>query len=152
MLLLSVYAPVQGHAAQLERAQFNAAFMELVHGFYMQTPTILLGDWNGSACPSRDYQGASGRSRPACALLTHLLGPGAPWVDVQLALLGEVPWTFNHMDGFGNVAASRIVLILANHAALALVVSTEVVVGIQDGATPQSWWSCVCVALWVSIC
>ena len=44
MLLLSVYAPVQGHAAQLERAQFNAAFMELVHGLDMQTPTILLGD------------------------------------------------------------------------------------------------------------
>ena len=47
--------------------------------------------------------------------------------------------------------ASRIDLILANHAALALVVSTEVVVGIQDGGHSQPSWSYVCVALWVLI-
>ena len=96
--------------------------MELVHALDMQVPTLLVGDFNGSACPSRDFQSASGSRRAACPLLAQLLGPGAPWVDVQVAL-GSPPlsWTFQAVDSHGKVSASRIDLILANHVALTLI-------------------------------
>ena len=58
LLLLSIYAPLQGHGQQVDRAQFTAAMLELIFGLDMQVPTLLLGDFNGSTCPPWDYHGA----------------------------------------------------------------------------------------------
>jgi exonuclease III len=134
LLLISVYAPLRGHGQDVVRARFDLAMMELVHALDMQVPTLLVGDFNGSACPSRDFQSASGSRRAACPLLAQLLGPGAPWVDVQVAL-GALPlsWTFQAVDSHGKVSASRIDLILANHVALNLIRTATVQDEIHHG-------------------
>ena len=132
LLLLSIYAPLQSQAA--ERARFNRALLEVTHTLDLQTPTLLMGDFNGSICPSRDNLGASGGSRPACALLTQLLGPGAAWVDVHATMLpAPLPWTFHNTDTRDRLSASRIDLVLANQAALPLIVSASVLSNIRDG-------------------
>jgi hypothetical protein len=132
LLLVTLYAPLRGHDQQVLKAQFNAALLEMTHTLDMQVPTLLLGDFNGSACPPRDYCGVSGRGRPACALLAQLLGPGSPWVDVQVAMLEELEWTYRAVDSRGATSASRIDLVLANHAAMALVQSVRVVSSLCD--------------------
>ena len=42
-------------------------------------------------------------------------------------------WTFRNLDTKGKLSASRIDLVLANHAAMAMVRGTEVLVAVQDG-------------------
>ena len=134
VLLLSVYAPVAARGQQLERARYALAMAQLTPELDMQMPTLLLGDFNGSAFPHRDYLAGGAHARPACPLLVDLLGPGGAWVDVQATLTeGEMEWTFRNRDSEGHEAASRIDLILANQAALRLIQSVEVLSAIQFG-------------------
>ena len=133
VLLLTVYAPLQVRAQLVAREQFVGMMLEVVHGLDMQTPTLLMGDFNGSADPARDFLSSSGARRAVCPLLRQLLGPGSPWVDVHRALLDEVPWTFQNVDGSGRLSASRIDLVLANHAGMALVRGASVLQSVRDG-------------------
>ena len=136
LLLVSVYAPQQSRALQGERVQFAAAFLDFIHSLDMQVPTLLLGDFNGTVCPARDYLAASGARRPACPLLMRLLGPGAPFVDAQMALLGEGEkpyFTYWNENTSGRQAASRIDLVLVNRVALQLVLDVQVVTEVRDG-------------------
>ena len=133
MLLLSVYAPLQVRAQQDARERFVALMLEVTHGLDMQMPTLLMGDFNGSADPAKDFLSTSGQRRPVCPLLAHLLGPGGAWVDVHRALLREVPWTFQSVDTTERLSASRIDLILANHAALGLLRAATVLDSVRDG-------------------
>ena len=133
MLLFSIYAPLAEHDLEVERSQFATSFIEFTHQLDLQIPTLLLGDFNGSFCPSRDFLN-SARQRPPCPLLSHLLGPGGAWIDTH-ATLTEPPlaWTFRMEDTSGLRAASRIDLILANQAALPLLHSVEVLSSVRDG-------------------
>ena len=133
LLLLSVYAPLQVRAQQVLRGQFAAMLLEVTHTLDMQIPTMLMGDFNGSADPIRDFLSDSGRRRQPCPLLAQLLGPGGAWVDVHRTLLGEVPWTFQSTDREGTLSASRIDLVLANHAAMQLVRAASVLGAVRDG-------------------
>ena len=133
LLLLSVYAPLQVRDQQVARAQFTAMVLEVSHTLDMQIPTLLMGDFNGSMDPPSDFLSSSGHRRPPCPLLSQLLGPGGAWVDVHRALLKEVPWTFRSVDKEGTLSASRIDLVLANHAAMPLVQSASVLESVQDG-------------------
>jgi hypothetical protein len=134
LLLLTLYAPLQTRQQQVERSKFVAALMEVTHGLDLQVPTLLMGDYNGSAFPNRDFLGETSARRGACPLLTHLLGPGGAWVDLHAAILPEpLPWTFQLLDRTGKVSASRIDLLLANHAAMALVRSASVMTELRDG-------------------
>ena len=95
LLLLSVYAPLQNRLQQAERRKFTEALLEVTHSLDLQVPTVLMGDFNGSALPVRDFHGVQSGRRAACPLLSHLLGPGGAWVDVHSVLLPEpLPWTF----------------------------------------------------------
>jgi hypothetical protein len=105
---ITVYVPLQVRAQAVAREQFVALFLEVVHALDMQVPTFLLGDFNGSADPARDFLSDSGSRRPVFPLHRQLLGPAAPWVDVHRALLGEVPWTFQNVDTSAHLSASRI--------------------------------------------
>ena len=134
LLLLSVYAPLQTRQQDTERRKFVEALVEVTHSLDMQEPALLMGDFNGSMCPVRDFQGESAARRDACPLLAHLLGPGGAWLDVHVALAQErVPWTFQTVDQTGKLSASRIDLILANHAAMPLVCGARVLSDIRDG-------------------
>ena len=134
LLLLTLYAPLQTRQQQVERSKFVAALIEVTHGLDLQVPTLLMGDYNGSAFPNRDFLGETSARRGACPLLTHLLGPGGAWVDLHAAILPEpLPWTFQLLDRTGKVSASRIDLLLANHAAMALVRSASVMTELRDG-------------------
>ena len=77
VLVVTIYAPLQGHDQAAEKAAFNAALLEMTFALDMQVPTLLIGDFNGSTCPPRDYCSTSGRGRPACELLNKLLGLGS---------------------------------------------------------------------------
>ena len=134
LLLVSVYAPQQSRALEVERLQFAATFLDFVHSLDMQVPTLLLGSFNGTTCPSRDYM-SGGAGRLACPLLMRLLGPGGPLVDVQVALLGDtaLDWTYRNVDSTGRVSGSRIDLVLANQAALILVQGVKVLAEVRDG-------------------
>lgn len=131
--LVSLYAPLSTQPT--ERARFVLALLELTHSLDMQIPTLLLGDFNGSLCPARDVaSGAHGHSLPVCPLLAALLGPGGAWVDVHVSLLPPpLPWTFQHPTAAGRFASSRIDLVLANRAAMALVVSAAVLPDVRSG-------------------
>ena len=133
LLLLSVYAPLQVRDQQLAREQFVAGLLEVTHTLDMQVPTLLMGDFNGSADPASDFLSTSGHRRMPCPLLSQLLGPGGAWVDVHRTLLGTVPWTFRAVDKTKTLSASRIDLVLANHAVLSLVHSASVLESVQDG-------------------
>lgn len=134
LLLFSIYAPLQVRAQALVREQFVSLVLEVTHGLDLQTPTLLLGDFNGSADPHLDFVSVSAQRRPVCPLLSSLLGPGGAWVDVHRSLLGDAaPPTFRSLDTNGNLSASRIDLVLANHAAMALVASASVLESISDG-------------------
>ena len=134
LLLVSVYAPQQAKELEAQRVVFAAAFLDFIHCLDMQVPALLLGDFNGTVNPPRDYQGASGARRLACPLLVQLLGPDGPFVDVQVAMHGEaeLPWTYRNTDSSGRTAGSRIDLVLANRAAMLLVRSLEVVSAVRD--------------------
>ena len=131
MLLLSIYAPLQERHCAVERVRFVEAMLALVHSLDMQVPTLLMGDFNGALLPARDCHGS--HSRPPCPLLQQLLGPGSAWVDVHVALLpSPLPWTF-HSLGVSQSGASRIDLVLANHAAMSLIQSASVLSDVRDG-------------------
>ena len=133
LLVLSVYAPLQTRLQQVERRRFIEALLEVTHTLDLQVPTLLMGDFNGSALPSRDFLGTTTR-RAACPLLAQLLGPGGAWVDIHAALLPDpLPWTFQLLDREGQLAASRIDLVLVNHAAAALVRRAWVLTDVRDG-------------------
>ena len=134
LLLLSIYAPVADRSQQVERDRFNLAMLQLTHELDLQIPTLLMGDFNGSANPSRDYKGVTGHRRPHCPLLPQLLGPGGAWLDVQ-ATLCEAPlcWTYRNTDTTGVESASRIDLVLANQAALTLIGSITVISTVCSG-------------------
>ena len=132
LLLLSIYAPLQTQSA--ERSIFTNAFLDLVHSLDMQQPTLLLGDFNGSACPARDYGGHRSQQLPVCTLLAQLLGPASPWTDVHDALLQPpLPMTFRITHRSGAALVSRIDLVLANAPALLLVRAASVREDINDG-------------------
>ena len=133
MLLVSVYAPLQGHGQQASRAAFVALMLEVTHSMDMQVPTFLMGDFNGSCDPARDFRSTSGQRRAACPLLVQLLGPGAAWVDVHANLLDTPPWTFQSVETGGQLSASRIDLVLANHVAMGLVKGATVLEQVRDG-------------------
>ena len=133
VLFLSVYVPLQDRAHQIVRAQFVAALLTVCHGLDMQVPTLLMGDFNGSAEPPRDFLSDSGARREVCPLLAQLLGPGSPWVDVHRVLMAEVPWTYRNVGADAQLAASRIDLILANSSAMALVRGARVLETVADG-------------------
>ena len=46
LLLVSVYAPVQGRGMDAERERFSAALLDFVYQLDMQTPTLL--QWHNS--------------------------------------------------------------------------------------------------------
>ena len=71
--LFSVYAPLQRDGA---RDEFTRLFLEMVAVLDMQIPTLVLGDFNGTVSPCRDYSSGDG---PVCGLLSRLLGPGGPF-------------------------------------------------------------------------
>lgn len=133
ILLLTVYAPLQVRAQEAVREQFVSLMLEVTHGLDLQVPTFILGDFNGSVDPPRDFLSQSGSRRPVCPLLAHLLGPGAAWVDVCAAVQPQLEWTYRHTDSSGQLAASRIDLILASHSAVPLVKSASVLTAVQDG-------------------
>ena len=135
MLILTVYAPLQVKQQAEERRKYVEALADVTHQLDMQEPVLLVGDFNGSVCPERDFLGDSGARRVSCGLLGRLLGPGAAWVDVQVALAGlrALDWTFQLVNQEGRVSASRMDLVLANHAALGLVRRVEVLGDIRDG-------------------
>ena len=132
-LMLSVHAALQVRAQQQVRQRFVSAVLEVAHGLDMQVPTLILGDFNGSADPSRDFLSDSGKRRTPCPLLVQLLGPGAPWVDVHVALISSPAWTFQSLDSGNMLSASRIDLVLANHCAMGLIRSAMVLDTVRDG-------------------
>ena len=128
LLFLSVYAPLPG---TIDRPPFDLAMEELSYALDMQLPTLIMGDFNGSVDPARDYRSQSGARRPVCPLLAKLLGPGSPWMDVQeLMLPPPLPWTYQQPN---TSAASRIDLVLANASALRLIHSALVLEEVRDG-------------------
>ena len=90
LTLISIYAPLL--TQPIERERFVLAMLQLTHGLDMQTPTLLLGDFNGTLPFSND---ATSSNRPAnhpiCPLLAALLGPGRAWLDVLATLLTPPP-------------------------------------------------------------
>ena len=134
LLMLNIYAPLQTRQHEAARRKFAEALLEVSHALDLQVPTLLVGDFNGSASPGRDFNGESSGRRDACPMLVQMLGPGGAWVDVQAALLPEpLAWTFQLLDRDGKLSASRIDLLLANHAAMTLLQSVRVVADVRDG-------------------
>ena len=74
-------------------------------------------------------------------LLRQLLGRATPWVDVHRALLNEVPSTFQNVDGNAQLSATRIDLVLANHAAMGLARAPTVLQSVRDGVHPRCYLS-----------
>ena len=68
-----------------------------------------------------------------CPLLSRLLGPGGPFVDLQLAVSPD-EWAFTFtMPHFSSLTQSRCDLALGNRAVLGLVRRVWVASGIMDG-------------------
>ena len=126
-----MYAPVweRTQEAKEEREWFASMFVEMGATLDMQVPTILLGDWNGTADPLLDYE--SGELAERCSrvspLLAQLLGPGGAWVDAVSLFPAERKFTFR---GRG---ASRCDAMLLNRAVIPLVASFKVREDIRDG-------------------
>jgi exonuclease III len=109
LLLVTVYAPLESQDRRAAQLQWNALMLERLHGLGMQVPTLLLGDFNRSMLPSRDFLSESGGRRAVCPLLAALLGPGGAWLDVHATLLrGPLPWTFQLTDTSEKLSASRL--------------------------------------------
>ena len=68
--LFTVYAPLQ---EDVTRAAFTSAFLDVVAILDMQVPTLLMGDFNGTVAPNRDYNHSD---KMPCGLLSRLLGRG----------------------------------------------------------------------------
>ena len=109
---------------------FVSAFLDFVASLDMQLPSLFLGDFNGTVDPARDY---SAGAAAVCPLLTRLLGPGGPLLDLQLAISPkEYAHTF-HMSRSGALHSSRCDLALGNRAVLPLVNGVRVASGILEG-------------------
>ena len=141
--VFSVYAPLQRDSA---RPAFNAAFIEFVAQLDMQIPTLLLGDFNGSVAPERDFTAGHGS---VCPLLTRLLDLGGPFIDLQMAV-SPAEWAFTFtMSHLSSLRRSRCDLALGNRAALGLVQRVWVASHIMDGGhspllvelRPSSSWA-----------
>jgi hypothetical protein len=78
LLLVSIYAPLQIRSHAVAREKF--VFLVFTHNLNMQTSTLLLGYFNGSADPQQEFLSNSGKRRPVCPLLSTLLGAGCAWV------------------------------------------------------------------------
>ena len=134
LLLLTVYAPQADDTEA--KAEFTRCMLAVVHGLDMQLPTLLMGDFNASTHVERDF----GIRRPkVCPLLTALLGPGRPFVDLLVEVSPEEhQWTYRCPSGV-EVHSSRIDLILGKRAARPLVCKVWVQADIRDGS--HSRWS-----------
>ena len=77
LLLLSIYAPLAERGLEVERAKFAETLQTLTHELDIQIPTLLLGDFNGSFNPARDFLRSSVRLRPPA--LSLALTPSRPW-------------------------------------------------------------------------
>ena len=144
----TVYAPLPRDPA---RPAFNEVFLDFVASLDMQLPTLLLGDLNGTVEPSRDHSSGAG---PVCPLLSRLLGPGGPFIDLQVAV-SPVEWTYTFsMPRHSALVQSRCDLALGNRALLPLVSRVWVDSGTLEGGhspvlvelrTISVWplsWSC----------
>ena len=112
------------------REVFTTTFMEMVATLDMQVPTIIMDDFNGSVCPTRDYSKGDGI---VCSMLARLLGPGGPLLGLQMAVSpNEFAPTFRspreHQETW-----SRCDLVLGNRAAFTLIARVHVESGIMDG-------------------
>ena len=123
----TVYAPLPRDPS---REAFNAVFRDFVATLDMQTPCLLLGDFNGTVDPARDHSSGSG---PVCPLLSRLLGPGGPFIDLQVAVSPD-DWahTFS-VPRHSTLVQSRCDLVLGNRAALPLVSRVWVASEILEG-------------------
>ena len=63
LLLASVYAPLADTNHGLDRVRWHELMLEHLHSLDMQVPTLLLGDFNGTILPERDYHSVSGSKR-----------------------------------------------------------------------------------------
>ena len=124
--VFSVYAPHVGDAC---RESVRSECVAFVASLDLQIPTLILGDFNGTVNPVRDYRSQTG---PVCPLLTRLLGPGGPLLDLQLLISPEhFEFTFrNSRDG--QATQSRCDLVLGNRAVLGLVSRVHVESGVMD--------------------
>ena len=125
--IFSVYAPLPRDPG---REAFNGTFLEFVAALDMQVPTLLLGDFNGTVAPDRDHRSGAG---PVCPLLTRLLGPGGPFIDLQVSVSPE-DWGFTFsMPHLTSLTQSRCDLALGNRAVLGLVHRVRVEPGTSEG-------------------
>ena len=125
--VFSIYAPLQRGP---QREAFNGAFVDFVSGLDMQIPTLLLGDFNGSVAPERDFTSRDGQ---VCPLLCRLLGPGGPFIDLLMAISPE-EWAYTFaMPYLGSLKQSRCDLALGNRAVLNLIQRVRVVSAITEG-------------------
>ena len=125
--IFSVYAPLQRDPG---RDVFTAAFLEMVACLDMQIPTLLLGDFNGTISPDRDFSTGEGQ---VCRLLTRLLGPGGPFLDLQMVVSPELfAYTFRSSRD-QSLFFSRGDLALGNRAVLGMVQRVYVESGVMDG-------------------
>ena len=69
LLLGSVYVPLADANHGVDRARWHELMLEHLHGLDMPVPTLLLGDFNGTVLPERDYLSASGSKRAVCPFL-----------------------------------------------------------------------------------
>ena len=128
--LVSVYAPVANDRARCE--VFCRHLMSWVASLDMQVPTLLLGDFNGSVDPPRDF--SNGAKRAVSSLLLQLLNPLGPFFDLQMAVSPDL-WDFTFVaaaarnDNDPDAGLSRIDLALGNQAAVGLVERVFVAVG-----------------------
>ena len=104
--------------------------MEMVATLDMQVPTIIMGDFNESVCPTRDYSKGDGF---VCSMLARLLGPGGPLFVLQMAVSpNEFAPTFRSLREHQETW-SRCGLVLGNRAAFTLIARVHVKSGIMDG-------------------
>ena len=124
-----MYAPLPRDPG---REAFNGTFLEFVAALDMQVPTLLLGDFNGTVAPDWDHRSGAG---PVCPLLTRLLGPGGPFIDLQVSVSPE-DWGFTFsMPHLTSLTQSRCDLALGNRAVLGLVHRVRVEPGTSEGGT-----------------
>ena len=128
MRIFTVYAPLRRYPAL--REAFDRDFLDLIFSLDLAVPTLVLGDFNGSVEPERDTSAGEG---PVCPLLARLLGPGAPLLDLQLAISPEArDWTFHGANGSAPFH-SRIDLILGTRSVIPYVVGISVRSDVVEG-------------------
>ena len=128
MRIFTVYAPLRRYTAL--REAFDRDLLDLIFSLDLAVPTLLLGDFNGSVEPAIDFSAGEG---PVCPLLTRLLGPGAPLLDLQLAVSPSArDWTFHGTNG-NEPYQSRIDLILGTRSAVPYVQAVTVRLDVVEG-------------------